>query len=679
MAKKKFNGDDYVYLKINRDFEIVDGNWDTIKYKRGQILRFKRSWLMDKIMSRQFDYVFGDDGLDCVENPQTDENDILCHKRYQSMTLTKDISYEMCLWPGELLCFNEWLESHLDPKGFRRIISSSKKVITDGETRNTMIEISDRNVHARINFKAGEILDFTDPSVIVLFYHRDWLNFFASSKLVIGDERKQLFDEDFSNAIYAQDEISFSVCRNEPDYGLREYHYFIINPDIEMRDKIELLHMQSNTIDCNRIYYGADFIKDEAGYLRIAYTCTHCEDSSSREVEQGLLQWSRRATKEEATRIHEKRIMEYLKCSDERAEQMRTEMAEETRLLREAYENNKNNPELFPGVHGKFSHVLDDKVKENKKTKYTLQQIKEFYQSLKKLNSEVVKEMCFYGGTIPYILTNAEESREFGDVDIFIPVSIMERLREELFHQKSFEMIYDSRPWAESCQLTSRIQKESKELKTKKDETNNILEFMGLLDSMMDYDSNEKTLHINEDGSVTQNPFETFLASRRDYYNKIQDFGFKAKLFGVNISVFPMYQFGKDIMAKSFNVNTLYQFLLGVRVMNNAQMDDFVKNVHIYGSAVKILPLEYTLVSKESAVGANYVNRLLHDVADIEYIMKHREELGVTDERLEWVKTNYPESSVSIAYLINNGQVKTMGGESYKEYVLMNKGSRSFS
>ena len=67
--------------------------------------------------------------------------------------------------------------------------------------------------------------------------------------------------------------------------------------------------------------------------------------------------------------------------------------------------------------------------------------------------------MYFYGGTIPYIMTNCQNCRSFGDVDIFVPVSMMSALREELERQPTFQIFYDSRYYTKEYNLTSRIYK----------------------------------------------------------------------------------------------------------------------------------------------------------------------------------------------------------------------------
>lgn len=184
---------------------------------------------------------------------------------------------------------------------------------------------------------------------------------------------------------------------------------------------------------------------------------------------------------------------------------------------------------------------------------------------------------------------------------------------------------------------------------------------------------NEDTIIVNQDGSV-YDPFNEFFSRTKSYYNKTQDFGFKANLFGINISVFPIYQYENNIMAKGFNINEMNRFLLGVRVLDNANIDDFIKNVELYDSVFKVLPLEYTLVSKKSAVDERYSFRLEKDKEDVEYILSHKEELGIDDEKIQEIFSKYPDFSISIAYKVNdNGTTSTMDGATYKELVLTNR------
>ena len=445
---------------------------------------------------------------------------------------------------------------------------------------------------------------------------------------------------------------------------MHEYHYFKIKDDILVKSENELKKKIGVELP-----YGIDFIYDDEGFIKYAFTKTSCRNTSYRDIEQLILKFANRMRVDEAYECHKKQIADYIKQREEQHAKWEKETEKKNAELQKLYESQKNNPSYFPGVNGYFVHN-DNEDKNLEKERYSLLQIKEFYQKLKTLDPSVVKEMCFYGGTIPYILNNASESRDFGDIDIFVPVAQMEKLREELAKQDSFEMICDSKPLAEFCNLTSRIQKKSTEIV---DVTQNSLEFLRLMLSAMAEPRREGVIDVKQNGNA-HNSLEEFFEKTKPYYNEIQGFGFKAKLFGINISVFPIYQYKNDIMAKSFNINERNKFLLGVRVLNNEKIENFVKNVKLYDTLFKILPLEYTLVSKKSAVDEQFSSRLEKDRLDIEYILSHEEELGLTDEKIKEILSKYPDYSISIAYRVNDsGTTSTMDGDTYKELVLTNR------
>lgn len=662
---KNFKREDYVYLRIIEDYEDKDG----IKYKKGTILRYRKEWLIENITGRQFSYVFDyDNELIFEKNDECDENDILYHKIYKSITVSKDRIYKLYLWPGDYFYLNDWLYKHIDDEGIYAITNAQKKVIPDKANSNKLIELTEgypcKELDARVFFEKGETLDFSDPAVISLFYNMEWIKLFAKTEVISDKEKQELFDEDFSNAIYVQEPSTASIWKNDPNYNLHEYHYFKIRDDIQVKTKDEL----KKKVGIN-IPYSVNFICDDEGFIKWVSTDTSCNDTSYRDMEQLILKFANRISIEEAFECHKELISNYINQQEIQHIKWKNELEKKNIQLQKLYESKKNDPSYFPGTNGYFVHN-DNESNKLKKERYTLFQIKEFYQKLKTLDPDVVKEMCFYGGTIPYILNNASESRDFGDIDIFVPVPQMEKLREELTKQNSFEMICDSKPLVQFCHLTSRIQKKSAELVDEKRKTN---EFLDLMLNAMTIPPCEDIIDIDQNGNY-YNPLEEFLSRTRSFYNKTQDFGFKAKLFGINISVFPIYQYQNNIMAKSFNINEMYRFLLGVRILNNANIDDFVRNVEIYNTTFKVLPLEYTLVSKKSAVDEQYSFRLEKDREDIEYILSHREELGLEYEKIQEILSKYPDYSISIAYRVNdNGTTSTMDGETYKALVLTNR------
>lgn len=516
-------------------------------------------------------------------------------------------------------------------------------------------------------FKKGEILDFSNLSVIALFYNPYWLKVFAKTEIIVGEEKEQLFQEDFSNAINVQ-EIDFYGTSNDI---LQEHHYFKIKDNFKeiSSDELDKLRM--------KCFGGFGILRDKKGVITYLYTNTLPWHSSKRETEQVFLQIADRISATEALEIHKKACLDYVERHnaerDKFMEEYEREQAKEQRKLENIYQTKKNNPEMFPGVNGDFIHVNKD-LSITKKM-HTLKEIQNFYQKLKTLDPEIVKHICFYGGTIPYILNNATESRDFGDIDMFVPTKYMEKLREEFAKQESFEMVCDSKPYAEACMLTTRIAKESYDLTLQNqniDSLDNVSSF--IFNSFMNFmtPSYCTSDYIDENG-IVHNPLNAHMEDQLPYYRKVQDFGFKAKLFGIDISVFPIYEYKNNIMAKSFNINEMYKFLLGVRVLDNTKLGEFIQQVNMYDSIFNILPLEYTITSKQSAVEGNYVYRYEKDKEDVEYILSHKDELGISDEKLKYILEKYPNYSIAIAYEINGNQVTTMDGETYKQLVLTNR------
>ncbi|MDE6141045.1 MAG: hypothetical protein K2G03_00435, partial [Bacilli bacterium] len=354
---------------------------------------------------------------------------------------------------------------------------------------------------------------------------------------------------------------------------------------------------------------------------------------------------------EEAKKIHEERLKREEEAFQKEMKEFHEREEKHARELESAYEEKKDDVKIFPGAGGEFAQNYEPSLNHNdkeKNKKYTLAEIKEFYSKLKDINQSILDYMYFYGGTIPYLLTDANTSREFGDVDIFVPIEAMRYVREELQRQPSFEVDFDSIDVTSRVSLTSRIPGEEK------DDTLG-LAVLGALMGICD----DETL----DNMFNNRPKGT-----------LQDFGLKGKLFGIKISIFPIYQYGGDLMAKSFNITDMYEYLLAVRVMNNTEVKGFAKNVQICGNNLHILPIEYVIISKESAIDHDFKKRIEKDKEDLAYIGEHHDELAIDDELKEKLKENYPDYSIAMAYFVGPKGVEKIGGEKYKDLMLMNSG-----
>lgn len=653
-----FDIKDYIYLRYVEDDEEYGQS-------KGDIVRYRKELLINELRGRRFDTCFENDNLIWTETSNALENDVMFDKVYDSIVVREDMRGSVYLWADDYLYLDEWLFNHLDSSGIDLIMNLQKEEISIPNHNNKLIQLKEGcpEVDARMwmYFKKGEKIDFTIPGVAAIFYNPSWLRRFAKTELIVGEEKEKLFKEDFSNAIKAVkiEDIIYSHQTEE------EQHFFRIKENIKTKSEKEIAEL----LGYSYLPVDSRVAKDDNGYITHIIISTSSFNSSNRRLEQDLLKIAERTSNIETLKVYKKECEKYTLKRKLEDENLRKKFLEDERKLDEAYQEQKNNPKLFPGVNGDFIHVTKtDDIKE----KYSLNQIKDFYKRLLTLNPEILKHIYFYGGTIPYILNNVIESRNFGDIDMFVPTEYMEMLREEFLKQESFKMLVDSKPYAEQCMLTTRIAKEPNTLTTHSDllddPTTSLFE--GLANFMVP--RSLKRDYVDENG-IVHNSLTEYKEEQLPYIRKIQDFGFKAKLFGINISVFPIYEYENNIMAKSFNINEKGNFLLGVRVLNNTKLSDFIKSVRVDNLDLSILPLEYTLASKQSAVEGNYAYRYEKDKEDVEYILSHKDELGISDEMLKKILNNYPDYTVSIAYRIDGESTTTMNGETYKELVLKHR------
>ncbi len=384
-------------------------------------------------------------------------------------------------------------------------------------------------------------------------------------------------------------------------------------------------------------------------YKEKLFLFTNLDDKDN----ESLLKICRRATSEESAELSA-----YVKeMQDGYHKKFEYERRKKEEAKAKIYEANKNNPEYFPGVRGNYKQVL---LEEGKKVipekEYSLAQIKSFYHSLLSfagLSDEVKSSIIFYGGTIPYILCNESgNTRKFGDVDIFMPVSMMQRFRYELRHELDY--IYDS------IELTRRIGLTAKGFRVKS--------------PLLWWDK--------ESESYEQFERRRGLAEMEAEKNAIyQDYGFKAILFGINISVFPLYDWtfvdgNIGVCAKSFRISKEkgdWNFLLNTIVSKGITINDFYNEVCILGHNVRATKTEYTIASKRNAVKFGYVLRKDTDEADLRYIETHSSELGIDESQVELFMQNIPDYGVSHVYRITrSGDANEMSSEAYKHIVTRN-------
>lgn len=405
--------------------------------------------------------------------------------------------------------------------------------------------------------------------------------------------------------------------------------------NMELKDLIiELCECESYFIDVCIGYY-----KEKL------FLFTNFEDKSNK----SLLKICRKATSQECDELSS-----YVKeMQDGYRAKFEAERKKKEKAKAKIYETNKSNPEYFPGASGNYKQVL---LEEGRKIvpekEYSLEQIGNFYQKLlcsDELSNEVKSSMIFYGGTIPYVLCDeCSNVRKFGDVDIFIPVSLMKKFRSEL--SSELDYVYDS------LVLTKQVGLTAKGFQVRSD-----VWWDDEVESYTEFCKRKNTADIE--------------AKERCVY---QDYGFKAILFGINISVFPLYDWtfadgSIGVCAKSFRLSKEegdWNFLLNTIISKEITINDFCRNVSIWGQKVKIAKLEYTIASKRNAIKFGYLLRKDTDEADLKYIEAHKNELNIDESQVDFFMKNIPDYGISLVYRITRSyEASQMTPEAYKHVV----------
>lgn len=493
--------------------------------------------------------------------------------------------------------YNYWMRAHLADYMNKDVRSGKIKTDDNGNLINTR----GWDLDFVIYINEGEELDFNDPGVRFVFtldiskkIKSDWV-------LVSSEESNELFKAEFDN--------SFELYnRNYNDFYI--HHLYKLNDNIEYESDYELKNMIRYLLKVN--LKDKNFIRDEDGRIRyIDFTLDYCQLTEMSIPLSAIKSIASEVPKEEAKEIYKNELERW--ASGDFGYEEDENYDEETKRLEEL---NSGNTLLLPGSNGDFTHNDSLPTGRSVIEMYSIDDIKRFYENVgKQLSGEISQNLCFYGGTIPYILNNEKNCRSFGDVDIIAPIEWMAPLRKELEKLQSFHMITDSMNKTRAAHLTTYT-----------------------------YDG----------------------------WHVYQDYGFKARLFGINISVFPMYQYGNNIFTKSFNINEIYNFLLNIRFMNDMKIGELFKTAELCGTRTKILPLEFTIVSKENRVGdPRYERRHAKDMEDLRYIVAHAKELNISQDKVEFLRDHYPDYSVDVAYDVSNPRsVETIRGDKYKELIL---------
>lgn len=129
---KDFKKEDYIYLRYVDDDEKG-------LIKKGDIVRYKKDWLIEELKGRRFNTCFKNDSLIWEKNPDADENEIAFNKIFKSITVSNDIRGSVYLWKDDYLYLDDWLFSHLNSYDEDLVKSLKKEVLPNQNGDNKLV------------------------------------------------------------------------------------------------------------------------------------------------------------------------------------------------------------------------------------------------------------------------------------------------------------------------------------------------------------------------------------------------------------------------------------------------------------------------------------------------------------------------------------------------------------
>ena len=81
--------------------------------KKGDIVRYKKDWLIEELKGRNFKTYFNSDSLIWEENPDAEENEIAFNMIYKSIIVSDNWRGKIYLSEDDYLYLDDWLFSNV--------------------------------------------------------------------------------------------------------------------------------------------------------------------------------------------------------------------------------------------------------------------------------------------------------------------------------------------------------------------------------------------------------------------------------------------------------------------------------------------------------------------------------------------------------------------------------------
>ena len=148
-----------------------------------------------------------------------------------------------------------------------------------------------------------------------------------------------------------------------------------------------------------------------------------------------------------------------------------------------------------------------------------------------------------------------------------------------------------------------------------------------------------------------------------DSADGVNDFGFKGILFGIKLSVHPITMTNDgEIITKWIKIKDgKIELLANCTMLESSNIEEMLTKID-YNSK------KLTIIKPEINLGWKMRRSEGHDEEDINFMYSHKEKLKINEEEVKRFREKMPDYDVSIAYKIEDGNIKILEKGCYEDF-----------
>lgn len=143
----------------------------------------------------------------------------------------------------------------------------------------------------------------------------------------------------------------------------------------------------------------------------------------------------------------------------------------------------------------------------------------------------------------------------------------------------------------------------------------------------------------------------------------INEFGFKGSLFGRKLSLHPISETSDNkILSKWIKVeDNKIDLIANTLMVENCCLNDLITQIKFQNKSINILKHELNIAWKKRRMES-------HDEEDINFMLKHKEELGIDEKTIKFFLDRMPKIDVITGYKKTQDGIELLASGLYEEF-----------